>query len=74
VDQLDQFKRVGQHPRRVLVVWGKQDKTVPFDESEFLMNDLPHGKLLAVDGAGHLPQWEQPDVVHPQLINFLLER
>ena len=71
VDQLDQFKRVGQHPRPVLVVWGKQDKTVPFDESEFLMNDLPNGKLIAVEGSGHLPQWEQPDIVHPQLINFL---
>ncbi len=71
VDQIDQFERVGQHPRPVLVIWGKQDKTVPFDESEFLMNDLPNGKLIAVEGAAHLPQWEQPDSVHAELIKFL---
>jgi pimeloyl-ACP methyl ester carboxylesterase len=71
VDQTDQLKRVGQHPRPVLVIWGKQDKNVPFDESEFLMNELPHGRLVAVEESGHLPQWEQPDSVHPELIKFL---
>jgi pimeloyl-ACP methyl ester carboxylesterase len=55
----------------VLVIWGKEDKTVPFGESEFMMDALPRGRLVAVEGAAHLPQWEQPDVVHPQLIGFL---
>lgn len=73
VDQTDQLMRVGQHPRPVLVIWGKQDKTVPFDESEFVMKALPHGRLVAVEGSGHLPQWEQPDMVHPELIRFLQE-
>jgi pimeloyl-ACP methyl ester carboxylesterase len=71
VDQMDQLERVGQHPRPVLVIWGKQDKTVPFDESEFLMEALPRGRLVPVEGSGHLPQWEQPDIVHPELISFL---
>jgi pimeloyl-ACP methyl ester carboxylesterase len=70
-DQMDQLERVGQHPRPVLVIWGKEDKTVPFEESEFMMEALPRGRLVAVEGAAHLPQWEQPDVVHPQLIGFL---
>jgi pimeloyl-ACP methyl ester carboxylesterase len=26
---------------------------------------------VPVEAAGHLPQWEQPDVVHPELISFL---
>jgi pimeloyl-ACP methyl ester carboxylesterase len=65
------MKRVGEHPRPVLVIWGKEDKTVPFDESEFLMESLPHGRLVAVEGSGHLPQWEQPDIVHRELIRFL---
>src|SRR5947207_12736182 len=71
VDQSDQLKRVGEHPRPVLVIWGKQDKTVPFDESEFLMESLPNGRLVPVEGSGHLPQWEQPDIVHRELIGFL---
>jgi pimeloyl-ACP methyl ester carboxylesterase len=71
VDQTEQLKRVGQHPRPVLVFWGKQDSTVPFEESEWLMNMLPNGRLVAVDESGHLPQWEQPENVHPELVEFL---
>jgi pimeloyl-ACP methyl ester carboxylesterase len=71
VDQTDQLERVGQHSRPVLVIWGKQDKTVPFDESEYVMQALPQGRLIAVEGSGHLPQWEQPNIVHPELIGFL---
>ena len=55
----------------VLVIWGKQDNTVPFEESEWLMKALPQGRLVAVESAGHLPQWEQPAVVHKELITFL---
>ena len=73
IDQTEQLKRVGQHRRPVLVIWGKQDNTVPFDESDFIMKSLPRARLVAVDSAGHLPQWEQPDVVHPELIQFLRE-
>jgi pimeloyl-ACP methyl ester carboxylesterase len=71
VDQTEQLKRVGQHPRPVLVFWGKQDSTVPFEESEWLMNMLPNGRLVAVDESGHLPQWEQPENVHPEFVEFL---
>jgi len=73
VDQSDQLERVGQHPRPVLVIWGKEDKNVPFDESEFMMKALPHGRLVAVEGSGHLPQWEQPNIVHSELVKFLKE-
>jgi pimeloyl-ACP methyl ester carboxylesterase len=69
--QGDEIARVGEHSRRVLVIWGKQDRTVLFENSEWLMKQLPQGRLLAVEEAGHLPHWEQPDVVHPELIAFL---
>ena len=69
-DQMEQLERVGQHRRPVLVIWGKEDRTVPFEESEFMMEALPRGRLVGVEGAAHLPQWEQPDMVHPQLISF----
>src|SRR5262245_46935188 len=70
-DQTDQLKRVGEHPRPVLVIWGKQDNTVPFEASEWVMNVLPKGRLVAIEDSGHLPQWEQPQKVHPELISFL---
>ena len=70
-DQTDQVKRVGLHPRPVLVIWGMQDPAVPFALSEHLLEVMPRARLVAVESAGHLPQWEQPAVVHPELIAFL---
>jgi len=71
IDQAPQLKRVGEHPRPVLVFWGKEDHSVPFEFSANLLEAMPRARLVAVASAGHLPQWEQPDVVHPALIEFL---
>jgi pimeloyl-ACP methyl ester carboxylesterase len=72
-DQRDEVQRVGRVRRPVLVVWGKQDPNVPFEFSESLMRQLPFARLVAVEDSGHLPQWEQPDIVQPALIAFLRE-
>jgi pimeloyl-ACP methyl ester carboxylesterase len=74
IDQTDQLKRVGEHPRPVLVIWGKLDPTVPFDDSEWFMKLLPKGTLVPIEESGHLPQWEQPEETHRELLNFLHER
>jgi pimeloyl-ACP methyl ester carboxylesterase len=73
VDQRPQIERVGTHPRPVLVIWGKQDPNVPFEFSETLQELMPASRLLAVDQSGHLPQWEQPEVTHKGLLDFLRE-
>ncbi len=72
-DQRDELQAVGRHSRPVLVVWGKQDPNVPFELSASLMAVMPDARLLAVDQAGHLPQWEQPDIVQPAIVSFLRE-
>jgi pimeloyl-ACP methyl ester carboxylesterase len=73
VDQRPQLERIGQHPRPVFVIWGKQDPSVSFEFSASLMEMMPRGRLLAVEDSGHLPQWEQPAIVHSGLIAFLHE-
>jgi pimeloyl-ACP methyl ester carboxylesterase len=72
-DQRDELLSVGSHPRPVLVIWGRQDPNVPFELSASLMGIMPSAQLVAVDDAGHLPQWEQPEIVHTALIRFLRE-
>ena len=54
-------------------MWGKRVPNVAFEISEALMQQMPYARLLAVDDAGHLPQWEKPDVVQPALVAFLRE-
>ena len=70
-DQRDELQAVGRSSRPVLVIWGKQDPNVPFELSASLMAVMPEARLLAVDQAGHLPQWERPDIVQPAIVSFL---
>jgi pimeloyl-ACP methyl ester carboxylesterase len=72
-DQRDELQEVGNHPRPVLIVWGRQDPNVPFELSASLLGVMPSARLVPVDDAGHLPQWEQPSIVHPALMEFLRE-
>ena len=72
-DQREELQAVGMHGRPVLVIWGKQDPNVPFELSASLMAVIPNARLLPVDQAGHLPQWEQPRIVQPAIIRFLRE-
>ena len=72
-DQRDELQEIGNDPRPVLVVWGKQDPNVPFELSASLLGVMPSARLVAVDDAGHLPQWEQPQIVQPAILAFLRE-
>ncbi|HEY3042813.1 MAG TPA: alpha/beta fold hydrolase [Vicinamibacterales bacterium] len=71
VDQLEQIEQVGQHPRPVLVIWGKQDTSVPIESSGPLLDAMPRARLVEVEDSGHLPQWEQPAIVHNAIVEFL---
>ena len=71
VDQRDEVARVGTHVRPVLAIWGKQDRTVPFELSEQFLRVMPKARLVPVDQAGHLPHLEQPATVNRVLREFL---
>ena len=44
----------------VLLVWGERDAMIPFSNSADYMKLLPHAKLAAFPGIGHVPQEEAP--------------
>ena len=52
VDQDDEIDRVGMHARPVLIIWGKQDPSVPFEFSEALLEQMPRARLVAVESSG----------------------
>jgi pimeloyl-ACP methyl ester carboxylesterase len=56
----------------VLVVMGTRDSDFddPAAEADWVATHL-HGKKLMVDGAGHYPHVEYPDVVAPAVIEFV---
>lgn len=65
------YGRVGKHTRRVLLIWGREDRTVPFALSEKAVALMPYVDFYAIDGAGHVPHLERPDLVNPLLIDAL---
>jgi pimeloyl-ACP methyl ester carboxylesterase len=72
--QREQIRRVGGHPRAVLIVWGRQDRVAPFAGSRELLTALPRAVLAPVDSAGHLPHLERPDTVAAAVVRFLRYR
>jgi pimeloyl-ACP methyl ester carboxylesterase len=58
-----------QH-KPVLLIWGKEDKTVPFTYSDSVRSVLKT-EFLPVDDAAHLPYIEQPGIVNPAIVTFL---
>lgn len=54
-----------------LVVWGNQDQLVPFRHGARLAEVVPEAKLLLLEGVGHTPQLEAPEVTARAVLGLL---
>lgn len=76
-DMLGSFKRVyeelGRLAKPMLLVWGENDKIVPYAQSDALRAWLPTAEFFPVPGSGHLPHCERPQFVNPKILSFLSE-
>jgi pimeloyl-ACP methyl ester carboxylesterase len=55
----------------ILLIWGKEDHTVPFARSDAVRASFPRAEFHAIDSAAHLPHIEQAPVVDSILVRFL---
>ncbi len=58
--------------KQVLLIWGKEDHTVPFAYSDSVRSVLKC-QFFPVDDAGHLPHIEQAKKVNARIVAFLRE-
>jgi pimeloyl-ACP methyl ester carboxylesterase len=65
------YAAVGRTGVPVLLVWGRQDRTVPFEQSEVVRRAIPALQFAPIDSAGHLPHMEQSAATHAQIKAFL---
>jgi len=65
------YQQVGRLGLPVLLVWGKEDRTVPIDRSEGIRAAIPQAQFHAIERAAHLPHMERTDAVNPLLLGFL---
>lgn len=65
------FREVGNLGTPTMLLWGRDDKTVPFTYSGDILAAIPQADFYAFDQCGHLPHYEKPDEVNPLLMEFL---
>jgi len=70
-DDREEYVRVGQSHKPVLLIWGKGDKDVPFEVSREVLQATPQAEFHPLEDAGHVPFYEHPEIVNPVLIEFL---
>jgi pimeloyl-ACP methyl ester carboxylesterase len=63
--------RYGQVRSRTLILWGQEDRWIPFERGWQLQQAIPGAQLRAVPGAGHLVQEDAPEAIVTALREFL---
>ena len=70
ISYLDRYKSLNTSKKPVLLIWGTEDHTVPFQYSDSIRAVL-NVQFVSVPGAGHLPHLEKPVVVSKAVVEFL---
>lgn len=70
-DYADGYRRLGQTAKPVLLVWGKADRTFPYAHHQDAMALMPRAKLVAIEGAAHLPQLERAEELARAVVAFV---
>lgn len=68
---VNSFERVGKMELPVLLFWGREDNTVPFEHSDDLRAAMPNAEFHVIENCGHIPHYEKPDEVNRALLKFL---
>ncbi len=54
-----------------LLLWGERDAMIPFINAQDYLRFIPHARLAALPGLGHVPFEEQPDASLKPVLAFL---
>ena len=65
------YARVGKLKKPTLLIWGKNDTTVPFKNSTEILKAIPHAEFHPIENCGHIPHYEKPEIVNKVLLEFL---
>ena len=66
----DWRKRVASAKAPTLVIHGEED-LIPIESSREWVKVLPHARLLNIQGSGHFPHLEAPEIYYPAVRKFL---
>lgn len=63
--------RIGTITHRTMIIWGEKDRVFPIQAGDQLHRTIAGSTFVRIPKAGHIPQWEQPELVNQALIHFL---
>lgn len=64
-------QRIGEITHPTLILWGEEDRVFPIAVGEELQRTIKGSSLVRIPKAGHIPQWERPDLANQAMIDFL---
>jgi pimeloyl-ACP methyl ester carboxylesterase len=65
------WTRLAGLSRPALFLWGDQDRLVPAGFARHVEETLPHARSIVLEGSGHVPQFEHPELTHRLVREFL---
>ena len=72
-DTLAIYERLGKKGLPVLILHGKEDQTISNADINLLLEMVPEHQFHEIEGAGHIPHYEKPQVVNPLLVDFFTQ-
>ncbi|MVW61517.1 alpha/beta fold hydrolase [Massilia sp. NEAU-DD11] len=69
----DYGTRLGEVKAPALIIWGRDDRFVPFDIGLRLLWGMPNAEMHIFNRCGHWAQWEHADKFNRMVLAFLAE-
>jgi pimeloyl-ACP methyl ester carboxylesterase len=64
-------KRIHRVNAPTLIIWGEEDALISSAYAQEFAKRIAKSQVEIIRGAGHVPQWEQLETVHPLVTKFL---
>jgi pimeloyl-ACP methyl ester carboxylesterase len=71
VNMENEIVKVGKQHTNTLLLWGKYDPLVDCKISQYYKQAIPDLKYVEIDSAGHIANYEQPDIINREILNFV---